>query len=165
MSLIGRMDDFVKRIGLYPGITGHGRPRHTRWLPIVVLTLAIVGFGLHVADPDRSAFIDGSGLVMLAFVVSPLFALLGPLRQPTLDEPLDEREKLLRTRAFSAGAMAVAALAIVGALLFSLAGYLGTWTPRTADDWRTICFALVAVFHSVPPLHASWTTRPIPEEA
>ena len=161
MVVLERLDHLVKRVGLYPAVGV--RPRHLRWLPLVALALAAAGVALHVTASEPGP-LEGQLIVLLAFLLSIWFAIFGPLRNPTLDAPLDEREQLVRTRAYLAGAGAVAVIAIVAALLFSLSRFLGIWTPSTPGDWRTICFGLIAVFNSVPPLHASWTTRPIDPE-
>lgn len=156
MGRFDRLDRIARALDPYRGV--HPRPRHLRWLPMLSLALAALGIGLQAAGRD------GFGAVMAAFVLSMLFVLFGPLRNPSQDEPLDERETLLRTRASLAGAGTVAVIAMLAALLFSLSDYLRIWAPATPQDWRSVCFALVAMVNSVPPLYASWTTRPLPDE-
>ena len=82
-----------------------------------------------------------------------------------MDESLDERERMLRNRSYAAGAATVAVLCTAAALLFSLPERFAIWVPRTRHDWSVIFFFLVILLNVVPPLHASWTTRPIPDEA
>jgi hypothetical protein len=145
----------------YPA--GLPRRRHMRWLPIAALAMTAAGVAWHVAVPEARRF-GGDDLVVLAFFLTVFVQLLGPLREPTRTAPLDEREQLLRARANLAGAATVAILAIGGALYFSLTSWFPVWVPASHGDWKTICFALLTIYRAVPPLHASWTTRPLDDD-
>ena len=134
------------------------RPRHLRWLPILPLLLALLGFVTQVSGRN------GEFLSYTACTFTLILMGLGPLREATRREPLDEREKLLRMRAMLVGANSVVFLAIAGTYAFAYSEELGIWKPATWCDWAVISFTLLTIYGTVPILHASWTTRPLDEQ-
>jgi len=133
------------------------RPRHLRWLPIPLLLLALLGFVMQVSGHDGEFLSATAGLFTLILMG------LGPLREATRREPLDERETLLRMRATLVGAKCVTFLAIAGTFAFGYSEELGSWKPMTWWDWAVISYTLMTVYGTVPILHASWMTRPLAE--
>lgn len=139
-------------------------PRPFRFLPIIALAIGAVGLAMQVGHPDRAI---GSIIVNLGcFIPGMMLMLFGPLRQPSISAPLDERERRQRVTAFVWGLGTAQILALIACYTFAAAEVLpGLWRPRGIADWSTLAQLMFGVVENVTVLAASWALpRPLPED-
>lgn len=151
--------DPVAELTPFPRVAreGHGqRPRPRRILPALLLAVATFGMAIQIILPDAFA-IGAPIIVMLGFIGLSLLQVSGPLRQPSIDRPLDEREVRDHDRSNMAGLAVMAFITIGFACLASLGNlFPDIWRPSTPDDWRAIAFFLIATVIGTRMLYASW---------
>jgi hypothetical protein len=133
-------------------------PRTLRWTPLLVLAALIAGYALIAARPsvfDRGFWIGW--LIFYGAVVAAGFVrVLGPRFVPTMSNPLDERELMVKARAHAASGHVFATFAMLGCFYMASAGVPWLWHPRTYFDWFNLGFGLQACSLLLPTLMASW---------
>jgi MFS family permease len=162
-SLLERLDDSVRWTRI-PALAESGvRRRHHRWLPIAALALSTGGLLLSLQRP--SLFWVGWGLLIAGMSIGNFLPSFGPLVPPLSSESVDERQRSQRRDAYLFAFVAIGIVAVLG--LFALAG------AAAVRDWSrdlllremvALTLYLLALFTTLPTLHASWKTRPIPDD-
>ena len=125
------------------------------------------GRGEH-HQPDRQDFERGQGLSQAAalaiagmllffgaFVASVLIAFFGP-RVAMAAPGLDERERMIRSRAAGLSGHIVAILVATGCFYCAVAALLGLWRPAEILEWVNLGFLVLAYARLLPILIASW---------
>lgn len=158
MTLLQRMDSLVYATRLDRIIFAKIQPRLLRWTPLFVIAALVAGYVLMAktaTSPGRS-FLIGWALFYGAFLAAAWIRVLGPRFRATALGPLDERELLVRSRAYALSGTLLAGLAMIGCFYFAAAGPLGLWHPHTPNDWIALGFGFQAGGIVLPTLIASW---------
>lgn len=99
---------------------------------------------------------DGARTAFLALFLAGFIAVYG---RPTLFGAGVTASREMRARTSRFAAILVAAIAVAGAALFSQAGWLGLWTPRSRADWQLVAVDLAAAWLYLLHFHAAATWR------
>lgn len=102
---------------------------------------------------------DGGRTVFFALFLAGFVAIYG---QPPLfgaGVATTAEARAARQRAFAFAATCVAGIALVAAALFSQAGWLGIWTPRSRADWELVALDLASIWLYALHFHALWSAR------
>jgi len=109
MTLLQKMDRLVYATGIDRIIFMKFQPRTFRWSPLLVIAVLVVGYVLMArtsSQPDRS-FLIGSMLFYGAFMVAVFLRLFGPA---STARPLDERQLMVKSRAYAVSGIVFASL-------------------------------------------------------
>jgi hypothetical protein len=158
MTLLERMDRAVYATRIDRILFRKMKPRTLRWTPLVVLVAMVAGYVL-LAQPLRPPFrlfMIGIALFYGGYLGAFILRIFGPRMVPTIDQPLDERELMVKARASAASGMILTSLAMAGCFYMALAEPLGAWRPHDPNQWVALAFALQACFMLLPTLIASW---------
>jgi hypothetical protein len=143
-------------------------PVRFRWLPILLLALAVVAMGVQIARPNGLGFM----LLMVPWSVTILMYQFGPLGSPRQrGRRYDEREAAVVRHGHFVGLMWTLSLAILASLAFGL-GKMGAmirlwdiWTPTSGLDWMAVTFFLLSLEINIAILAASSATpEPLEDE-
>jgi hypothetical protein len=123
-----------------------------------VIATLVVGYALMVNPQGvvRPRFFIGWTLFYGAFLSAGLLRVFGPRFRPTFAHPLDERELMVRARAYSVSGVLLASFAMLGCFYMALASLLPLWQPRVANDWVSLGFGIQACGMLLPTWIASW---------
>lgn len=160
---LDRLDAVAERAGIPQAATGHPRRRHLRWLPIVPLAMGFGGFLAALLQGQLQSI--GLTVVMVAFGLSVMLPLLGPIKPWGSAEHVDEFDREMRSRAFffTFATMSVVATVGIGLLIRITLTSKAPYAVPTVQ--LGVLGALLFVLYSaLPTLHASWATRPIDDE-
>lgn len=167
MTLPEKLDRAVHAAGLdFMTPYGAPRPRNLRWLPAVALVALPVGYALLVVSMrhfergqglSQAAGLAIAGMLLFfgAFVASVLIAFFGP-RVAMAAPGLDERERMIRSRAAGLSGHIVAILVATGCFYCAVAALLGLWRPAEILEWVNLGFLVLAYARLLPILIASW---------
>jgi hypothetical protein len=158
MSLLGKMDRLVFAIGIDRIIFLKGQPRTFRWVPLFVIAALVAGYVLMAKTssfPDRS-YLIGWMLFYGAFLAAAFLSLFGPRFRATALRPLDERDLMVRARAYANSGIVLAGFAMIGCFYMASAGFLELWHPHTPPDWINLGFGFQACSMLLPTWIASW---------
>lgn len=151
--------------------TRHREPRPTRWLPLVILIALPVGYAMMFegpvqADKYHGLILVGLGIVTFtgALALSAYARLVGPRLQGSTDNPLDERERMLRDRAGNIAGHFFSFLSMFGCMYFGFAYddlpkaifHVQLWHPRSIPEWTNLGLLLQGYFFILPGFIASW---------
>ncbi|HWI85584.1 MAG TPA: hypothetical protein VNT42_04570 [Sphingomonas sp.] len=158
MTLLEKMDRAVYATRIDRILFRKMAPRSLRWLPLVVLMAMVVGYVLLVQPirPPFRLFMVGVALFYGGYLGAFILRIFGPRMVPTLDQPLDEREMMVKARASAVSGIVLTSLAMAGCFYMSLAEPLGIWRPHDPNQWVALAFAFQAFFMLLPTLIASW---------
>jgi hypothetical protein len=160
MTLLKRMDRLVYATRIDRIIFMKAQPRSFRWTPLFVLAALVAGYVLMAktaGSPDRSFFL-GWLLFYGAFVAAGFLRVLGP----TAPRPLDERELIVKARAYAISGIVLASFAMFGCFYMASAGVPWLWHPHALLDWFNLGFGFQAGGMILPTLIASWLEpRPV----
>lgn len=160
MTLLQRMDRLVYATGLDRIIFMKFQPRAFRWSPMLVMAALVVGYVLmtKTASATIPAFLVGWTLFYGAFLASGFLRVLGPRFRPTALHPLDERELMVRARAYASSGIVLAGFAMIGCFYMATAsaGLWRPWRPLTPPDWINLGFGFQAAGNLLPTWIASW---------
>lgn len=158
MTVLGRMDRLVYATGIDRIIFMKMQPRSFRWTPLLVIAALVVGYALmeNPQGPVRPRFFVGWMLFYGAFVSAVLLRVYGPRFRPSFAHPLDERELMVRARAYALSGILLASFAMLGCFYMAWAALLGLWQPRQPNDWVCLGFGIQAGGLLLPTLIASW---------
>jgi len=154
MTLLERMDRLVYATRIDRVIFMKAPPRSFRWTPLFVLAALIAGYVLMARTtglPDRG-FLIGFPLFYGALVAAPFLRILGP----TAPRPLDERELIVKARAYAISGAVLASFAMFGCFYMASAGVPWLWHPSAALDWLNLGFGFQAGGMLLPTWIASW---------
>jgi hypothetical protein len=155
MTLLGKMDRLVYATRLDRILFMKVQPRTFRWSPLLVLAALVAGYVLMaktVGSPNRSFFI-GWMLFYGAFLVAAFLRIFGPRFTGTV---LDERELMVKSRAYAISGVVLASFAMLGCFYMPGAGVLGLWQPDAPLDWINLGFGFQAAGNLLPTWIASW---------
>lgn len=157
MTLLERMDRVVYATRLDRVVFMKMQPRTLRWTPLLLVAALIVGFVLMARAPIGNVreYITGATLFYGAFVAGGLVRIFGPRLNSSGLQHLDEREVMVKARAYSVSGAALAAVFMVFCFYMSGADAFGLWQPR-AIDWINLGFGIQAGALLLPTLIASW---------
>jgi hypothetical protein len=123
-----------------------------RLLPCFGLLLLVVGNARHGYGGHADQ--DGARTIFFALFLGGFVAVYG---RPSLFGAGVTASPEARQRSSRFAAMIVAGLAIAAAALFSQAGWLGLWTPRSRSDWQIVAMDLAAAWLYFLHFHAAAT--------
>lgn len=158
MTLLEKMDRAVYATGIDKIVFMKTKPRSLRWSPLLVLVAMVIGYVL-MAQPVRPPFtrvMIGIGLFYGGYLVAAILRIFGPRMVPTIREPLDEREMMVKARASAIAGIALTSLAMGGCFYMAVAEPLGMWRPHDPNQWVALAFGLQACLMLLPTLIASW---------
>ena len=162
MTLLGKMDRLVYATRLDRIIFLKVEPRTFRWTPLVVIAALIIGY-VEMAQtsslPGRS-FLIGWTLFYLAYLVAAFLRIFGP-RFTTASRPLDERELMVKARAYALSGIILTSFAMLACFYMASAEVLQLWRPHTPNDWISLGLGIQAGAMLLPTLIASWL-EPLP---
>jgi hypothetical protein len=129
----------------------------SRLLPGFGLLLLAIGNIRHAIGGPADA--DGARTTFFALFLAGFIAIYG---QPSLFGAGITAPKAARERSSCFAAILVAGVALAAAALFSQAGWLGLWTPRTRADWLMVALDLGSVWLYALHFHAAatWPRKP-----
>lgn len=161
MTLLQKMDRLVYATRLDRIAFMKVQPRTFRWIPLLVITALIAGYVLMARTsslPDRTYLIGWTLLYFGAFLVSFFLRFFGPRFLGTETRPLDERELMVKSRAFALSGMVLAGFAMIGCFYMAAAsaGLWRFWYPHTPLDWINLGFGFQAAINLLPTWIASW---------
>lgn len=161
MTLLGKMDRLVYATGFDRVMFGKMQPRSLRWTPLLVMAALVAGYVLMArtfesSRPPAVTALIGFTLFYGAFLSAGFVRMFGPRFRPTLAHPLDERELMVRTRAYATSGMALATFAMVGCFYMSVAVLLHLWQPHLPIEWINLGFIFQVCSMLLPTLIASW---------
>ena len=158
MTLLQRMDRFVYATGLDRIVFMKFQPRSFRWIPLLVIAALVGGYGMmakSVNSPNRGFFI-GLMLFYGAFLATNFLRVFGPRFLGTALRPLDERELMVKARAYSLSGILLTSFAMIGCFYMASAGLLRLWQPHKPNDWIALGFGIQAAGLLLPTWIASW---------
>lgn len=160
---IDRLDAVAERTGIPQAATGHPRRRHLRWLPVVPLAMGLGGFLAALLDGRLQSI--GLTVVMLAFGLSVMLPLLGPIKPWGSAEHVDEFDREMRSRAFffTFATMSLVAMLGIGLMIGITLMSASPFSVPTVQ-LGVLGALMFVLYSSLPTLHASWATRPIDDE-
>src|SRR5205807_1241221 len=138
-TLLQKMDRLVYATRLDRLIFMKFQPRSFRWSPLLVIAALVVGYALMARTsslPGRT-FLIGWMLFYGAFLVAAFLRVFGPRFTGTV---LDERELMVKSRAYAISGIVLASFAMLGCFYMPSAGLLGFWQPHAPLDWINLGF-------------------------
>ncbi|HMO75482.1 MAG TPA: hypothetical protein PKD48_09070 [Sphingopyxis sp.] len=158
MTLLEKMDRLVYATRIDKLLFRKIRPRGFRWTPLLVIAALIIGYALMATPSGIFAppFWIGWLLFYGAFLAATFVRAYGPRFTASADEPLDERELAIKTRAHALSGTIIATVAMLGCFYMASAGAWWIWHPRTPMDWINLGFGFQAVGILLPTWVASW---------
>lgn len=136
-----------------------------RWLPIPALLAMPLGYVVRMigsSDATPGPMILGGLLLGVGMLASILLQLLSPRLYPTFGALLDERELLVKTKAYMKSGGLIALLATLGCFYMNYALTFGWWTPEHASDWSELGIMMLGWWFGLPVLIAAWQQTPAP---
>ena len=158
MTLPEKLDRLVYATRIDRIIFMKMRPRALRWTPLFVIAALVAGYAMMATTPSVMVRGFWIGLLLFwgAFLAAGFVRVFGPRLTPTERHPLDERELMVKARAYAISGLVLAALAMAGCFYMSGAGALGLWHPRLPYDWINLGFGIQAGAMLMPTWVASW---------
>ena len=167
MTLLKKMDDLVYATGIDKILFRKVRPRNWRWIPLLVLAALIVGyiFMAEMGSKPRASFFVGWSLFYGAYMAAALLRVFGPRFVPTARDPLDEREMIVKARAYATSGIVITALVMLGCCYMAGAEPFGLWRPHMPNDWVSLALGIQAIAMLLPTWIASWLEpRPLADQ-
>jgi hypothetical protein len=157
MTLLGRMDRMVYATRLDRLIFMKFQPRTLRWTPLFVIAALVAGYAMMTKTPSAMARDFWIGLLLFwgAYLAAGFVRVFGPRFTATELHPLDERELMVKARAYAISGLVLGMLAMVGCFYMSGAEMLGLWYPRSFE-WIYLGFGIQAGGMLLPTWIASW---------
>ncbi|MGK6319833.1 hypothetical protein [Sphingomonas sp. DT-204] len=158
MTLLEKMDRLVYATRLDRIVFMKMQPRAFRWTPLLVIAALIVGYVLMAKtgvgiDAD---FLIGWLIFYGAIVAAALLRALGPRFTATVNQPLDERELMVKARAHAISGVVLAMIVTLGCFYMASAGVPWLWHPQKFMDWFNLGFGIQGVSTLLPTWIASW---------
>ncbi len=120
----------------------------------------VIGYVLmSTAEPSPNrTFLSGWALFYGAYLVAAFIRAFGPRFMATALHPLDERELMVKNRAYAISGILLVGFAMLGCFYMAGAsvGELGLWHPRNPNDWIALGFGVQAAAMLLPTMIASW---------
>jgi hypothetical protein len=169
MNIPASLDRFVRATRLdFGSLPVARRSRNFRWLPLLSLVALAIGYAMLVAASRGvlrwEAGLIGITIFFLAFAGAGLLRAFGPRLTPGIDQPLDEREMMVRAQAGNISGAILAVLVALGCFYGGYAAVYGTWMPAHAIEWVFLGLGVIAYALILPVLVGSWLQSPPDEE-
>jgi hypothetical protein len=163
MNMLQRLDSVVYAVGFDKILFRKVQPRSWRWVPLLVLACLVAGYVLMagMAAKPSPSFFAGWLLFYGAYLAAAMLRLFGPRFVTRADDPLDERELMVKARSYAASGIVITMLAMLGCCYMAGAEPLGLWHPHTPNDWISLALGTQAVAMLLPTWIASWMQPPI----
>jgi hypothetical protein len=158
MTFLGKLDRLVYATGFDRILFMKVEPRTFRWAPLLVIAALVVGY-VEMASMSRlpgRTFLLGWALFYGAYLIAFFLRLFGPRFVATNSQPLDERELMVKARAYAISGIAITALAMLGCCYMPIADVFAWWRPHLPNDWISLALGIQAVAMLLPTLIASW---------
>jgi len=161
MTLLKKMDDLVYATGIDKILFRKVQPRSLRWIPLFVLAALIVGYVFMASITSRptAKFFMGWLLFYGAYLAASFLRVFGPRFVATARDPLDERELMLKARAYAISGILLAGFAMLGCFYMASEDVPGLWHPKPYD-WINLGFGVQACAMLLPSWIASWLQPP-----
>ena len=158
MSFLGKLDRLVYATGFDKLLFMKVEPRRYRWAPLFVIAALVIGYVMMANLASRPAlkFLLGWTLFYGAYLIAFFLRLFGPRFVATISQPLDERELMVKARAYAISGIAITGFAMLGCCYMPIAGLFGWWRPHMPNDWVSLALGIQAVAMLLPTLFASW---------
>lgn len=158
MTLLEKMDRFVYVTRLDRILSIQVQPRTLRWIPLIVITAMVAGYVMITLAPGGTVRGFWIGLLLFwgAFLFAHFLRAVGPRLMGTGLHPLDEREQMVKARAYAISGLVLVILMMLGCFYMSSAGVLGLWHPKAPFDWINLGFGIQAGAMLMPSWVASW---------
>src|SRR5258706_2274031 len=137
-----------------------------RGIPTQVLIAMPVGYALRMIGSSAGTpgpMILGGLLLGVGMLGSALLQFLSPRLYPTFGASLDERELLVKTKAYMKSGGLIALLATMGCFYMNYALMFDWWRPTRASDWSELGMLLLGWWLGLPVLIAGWQQAPAPK--
>jgi uncharacterized membrane protein len=158
MSLLGQMDRVVYATRLDRLLFMRVQPRTFRWTPLFLIAALLAGYFLMAktgSSPNRS-FLVGWLLFYAAYLAAAFLRIFGPRFVATNLAPLDERELMVKARAYAISGIALTSFAMLGCTYMAAADLMGFWRPQLPNDWISLALGIQAAAMLLPTFIASW---------
>jgi hypothetical protein len=158
MTLLEKMDRLVYATRLDRIVFMKFQPRPFRWAPLFVISALVTGYVLmaKTASLPNRRFLIGWMLFYGAFVAAAFLRIFGPRFLATTLRPLDERELVVKARAYALSGIVLASFAMLGCFYMASEGLPGLWHPQAPTDWFNLGFGFQACGMLLPTWIASW---------
>jgi hypothetical protein len=158
MTLLEKMDRLVYATRIDRILFMKMRPRTLRWTPLFVIAALVAGYAMITKTPSPTVRDFWIGLLLFwgAFLAAGFVRSFGPRFAATGLHPLDERELMVKARAYGISGLVLAILVMAGCFYMSGASVLGLWHPRMPLDWINLGFGVQAGAMLMPTWVASW---------
>lgn len=158
MTLLAKMDRLVYATGLDRIVFLKVQPRTFRWMPLFVIAALVVGYAVmaNAGNPPNRRFLLGWALFYAAYLVAAFLRIFGPRFAGTALNPIDERELMVKARAYAISGTLLTSFAMLGCFYIGAAELLRLWRPHTLNDWIGLGFGIQAAAMLLPTLIASW---------
>lgn len=163
MTLLGKMDRFVYAMRIDRLLFAKTSPRAFRWTPLLVIAAMIAGYvQMAKAGTDIVAhYLIGWLFFYGAILAAYFLRALGPRFTATVNQPLDERELMLKVRAHATSGVVLATIITLGCFYMASQGVPWLWHPRFMD-WFNLGFGVQGLSALLPTWIASWLEpRPV----
>lgn len=167
MTLLGKMDRLVYATGFDRLLFMKFEPRTFRWIPVFVIAALIAGYYLmaQAAGAGDRLFWIGWLTFYGAFLTAAFLRLFGPRFMATALRPLDERELMVKLRAYAISGVVFAGFAMLACFYMAAADPMKLWRPHLPYEWINLGFGVQAAGTLLPTLIASWVEpRPAAEQ-
>jgi hypothetical protein len=163
MNMLQRLDRIVYATGIDKILFRKVQPRSWRWVPLLVLASLLTGYVLMAGMTTKpsASFFAGWLLFYGAYLAAAMLRLFGPRFVPREGDPLDERELMVKARAYATSGIVITMLAMLGCCYMTTQDLPILWHPHTPNDWIGLAFAIQAVAMLLPTWIASWMQPPI----
>ena len=157
MTLLEHMERLVYATRLDRLLFRTTRSHSFRWLPLLVIAALILGFALMAKAGMVSIgdFLVGWSIFYGAILAAALLRVLGPRFTGTADQPLDERELMVKARAHAISGAVLALVVSLGCFYMASVGIPWLWHPQLMD-WLNLGFGIQGVSTLLPTWFASW---------
>jgi hypothetical protein len=135
-----------------------------RWTPLLVLAALVAGYVMmaRTSGPPSANTLVGWLIFYGAYLAASFLRVFGPRFMATASQPLDERELMVKARAYAVSGIVLTGVAMVGCFYMASADVPGLWHPHNPFDWINLGFGLQAGAMLLPTLIASWLQpRPV----
>jgi hypothetical protein len=162
MSFLGKLDRAVYATGFDRMIFMKIEPRTYRWTPLLMIAALVAGFAvMAVAEMSHfpgARFFVGWALFYGAYLAAAFLRVFGPRFVGTNSRPLDERELMIKARAYARSGILLTGFAMLGCAYMAVAsaGVWGLWQPHTPNDWIALALGIQALAMLLPTWIASW---------
>lgn len=162
MTMLGKMDRLVYATGFDRILFMKFQPKSFRWAPLPVLVALVLGYVVmaktEMGHFPNLRFFVGWLLFYGAYLVAAFLRAFGPRFWGTGSRPLDERELMVKARAYGASGVMITCLTMLGCSYMATesAGLWRLWGPHTPNDWIGLALGIQALAMLLPTWIASW---------